>query len=61
MDFSIQHNNFFYARYCCFIFASKKSNERRNLSVANQRLSELHAAEMAELPRFPIGPKQGNC
>ena len=24
------------------------------------KITELNAAEMAELPRIPIGPKQGN-
>ena len=48
------------------VLTSKKSSEHRNLSVdvdrqpMNLRWAKLHAAETVELPRTPIGPKQGN-
>ena len=53
------------------VLSFEKSSEHRNLSVGvggstllnyamNWRWAELHAADMFELPRIPIGPKPGN-
>ena len=57
-------------RHFRWVLTSKKSSEHRKFGSRcgwldtskkslNWRWAELHAAKMVELPRIPIGPKQG--